>query len=233
MTSKLLSEGQRIINTLARHKQQQRDQLAIHVMQQLADRGVVGMTKELSELAINIINGSCQSQRNMGGAQFERLVEEVLVKNNISYLAQAIIDNCGIIIGTRDKRMAEPTKKDKKTTKKDKNLTQNKCSVYRRVDFIAGQINGEPVQIGESVTKYTVISCKISSRERWETEDWTLRIPPKMFIFVVGSDNYPPPTVFHEANNRRIVACKCKKNDTRMYKHGFNDLATLVQANTL
>jgi hypothetical protein len=171
----------------------------------------------------------------MGGAQFERIVEDVLNKNHISYLAQVTIDNGGIIIGTRDKRMAkptrkdkEPTRKDKEPTRKDKNTTQNKCSNYRRVDFIAGQINGEPVQIGESINKYTVISCKISSRERWETEDWTLRIPPKMFIFVVGSDNYPPPTAFHESNNRRIVACKCKKNDTRTYKHGFNDLATLV-----
>lgn len=84
-----------------------------------------------------------QSFRSTSGKEFERLIKNILDKENISYSYQVYISKTGNII------------KDKK-------------KAFRSVDFVIPKVNiGDNIKnkINEQY-KYTLISCKTTLRER-------------------------------------------------------------------
>jgi len=122
----------------------------------------------------------------------------VLDKNNIPYKKQITINKSGIIIGF--------------------NIKKGKC--YHIIDFVIG----ENIEVGKSITDYKVLSCKTTCRERWTQDDWTYTFPPKLYILLTISDDYPPTQRFIENTNRKIITCLPKKNDDRFYKLKFENI---------
>lgn len=90
----------------------------------------------------------------------------VLDKNNIPYKKQVTINKSGIIVGFNEKK--------------------GKC--YHIIDFVIG----ENIELGKSITDYKVVSCKTTCRERWTQDDWSYTFPPKLYILLTISDDYPP-----------------------------------------
>ena len=154
-----------------------------------------------SELLLSIYEKSIsihQSIKQNNGNYLEKeIIAKELDRNNIKYKQQVIIDNKGIIIDTRKKQ---------------------KC--FHIIDFVIGN----NIKFNTSITKYKVVSCKTSCRERWTQDNWTLQFNPIKYILVTISNDYPSSNRFTENLQRKIITCTSKVKDDRLYKLSFEDL---------
>lgn len=137
-----------------------------------------------------------QSNQQNSGLTLEKYIESVLDKNCIQYKSQVSIDHDGKILGFGIKK---------------------KC--FHVIDVIIGDVT-----VGSSVTDYTVLSCKKTCRERWTQDNWSRTHPPKKFILVTMSADYPSSDRFEESAKRKIITCKPKAKDDRTYKLTFDTL---------
>lgn len=138
-----------------------------------------------------------QANVQKSGSHLENTICEHLKKNEISYRTQVTIDKNGVIIGFHMKKT---------------------CS------HIIDIVIGDNIEIGKSVKDFIVVSCKTTCRERWTQDEWTLSFPPKKYILVTCSSDYPSSMRFQESSIRMICTCKPKKKDDRIYKVSFDDL---------
>ena len=149
---------------------------------------------KIYDKSVSIRQGNMQGN----GAFLENDIENFLSKNHIPYKKQVTINNKGIIIGF--------------------NYKKERC--FHVIDFVIGSDICE----GSSITKFNVLSCKTTCRERWTQDEWTYRFPPKKYILITLSDDYPSSMRFKENIRRKIISCKSKKKDDRIYKLRFEDL---------
>ena len=126
------------------------------------------------------------------------ILVDILNHYHIPYKQQVTIDQTGKIVGFNHKK--------------------NKC--YHIIDFVIG----ENIEIGKSITDYTVISCKTTCRERWTQDDWSYTFAPQMYILLTISDDYPLSSRFNESEIRKIITCIPKKKDDRIFKLNFENL---------
>jgi hypothetical protein len=147
--------------------------------------------------------------KNQGNGKFleNDILVEMLDENNIPYKKQVTINKSGIIVGMNEKK--------------------GKC--YHIIDFVIG----ESIEVGQSITEYTVISCKTTCRERWTQDDWSYTFIPKLYILLTLSDDYPPSTRFREDIKRKIITCIPKKKDDRIYKLNFENLIEELEITTV
>ena len=146
-----------------------------------------------------------------GNGQFlEQLVATQLEQMNIPHRAQVTIDSSGIICGFQVKK--------------------GRC--YHILDFVVGQ----QIEVGKSITEYTVLSCKTTCRERWTQDDWSFTFAPKRYLLLTLSSEYPPSKRFREDLHRKIITCSPKKRDDRRYplnfEHLMNELHEFTQLTT-
>ena len=166
------------------------------------------VTEQLNELVakdkILDVYNKCvsihQSKKQKNGNFLENhILVSMLEKHKVFYKKQVTINSSGNIVGFDEKR--------------------KKC--YHIVDFVLG----EHIEVGTSITAYNVISCKTTCRERWTQDDWSFTFPPKLYILLTLSDDYPSTERFRESNIRKIVTCLPKKNkDDRIFKLNFDHL---------
>ena len=149
---------------------------------------------KIYDKSVSIRQGNMQGN----GAFLENDIENFLSKNHIPFKKQVTINNKGIIIGF--------------------NYKKERC--FHVIDFVIGLDICE----GASITKFSVLSCKTTCRERWTQDEWTFRFPPKKYILITLSDDYPSSTRFKENVRRKIISCVSKKKDDRIYKLRFEDL---------
>lgn len=84
-------------------------------------------------------------------------------------------------------------------------------------------------RVGDHISNYTVLSLKTTSRERAKLDTaWTVKHPPKLFLYGTLSDDYPQPTTFEEGPTRKIITAQPKKQDNRIFKLGFEHLIESV-----
>ena len=121
----------------------------------------------------------------------------------INYKKQVTINKNGIIVGFNQKKQ--------------------KC--YHIIDFVIGK----NIEVGKSILDFIVISCKTTCRERWTQDDWSYTYTPLLYILLTISDDYPLSERFREDNQRKIITCKPKKNDDRIYKLNYEDLFELLK----
>jgi len=103
----------------------------------------------------------------------------------------------------------------------EKGIIGTKCA--HRIDFVIGDIEKE-----KNIRNLIVLSAKKTCRERWRQDDWSLSIPPKKFLLLTLSDDYPKSKRFNESETRKIITSKKSKNDDRIYKLSFNDLPSEI-----
>ena len=139
-----------------------------------------------------------QTNKNQNGQFLESLVREILMSENIPFQEQVIINQSGNIVDSSEKRKP--------------------C--YHIIDFVLGK----EIKPGRNIQEYTVLSCKTTCRERWTQDNWTLRFHPRQYILITTSNDYPNHERFQEGKCRKIITCKPKRNDDRMYKLDFQDL---------
>jgi hypothetical protein len=140
-----------------------------------------------------------QSRKSKNGASLENIVGGILREDSIPYQSQVSIDKDGII-------------------------TPRGSQTHTIIDIVIGC----PV-VGDSIRNYTVLSLKTTSRERVKQDDWAKIIPPKLFIYVTTSNDYPPPNKFNESDIRKIITCKPKARDIRKFKLGFEALIGVLR----
>jgi hypothetical protein len=88
---------------------------------------------------------------------------------------------------------------------------------------------GKPV-IGDHIGKYAALSLKTTSRERAKLDTaWTVKHPPKLFLYGTLEDDYPQPKIFEEGPTRKLICAKPKKKDLRQFKLGFENIIEEVQ----
>jgi hypothetical protein len=179
---------------------------ALEKIEETKNMNIIQKLKEIApllsdEILSELYNKSIsihQSKKQRNGKILENnIVAYMLDKYKISYKQQVTINHSGIIVGF--------------STKKE-------C--YHIVDFVIG----ENIEEGKSIIDYKVISCKTTCRERWTQDDWTLAFPPKLYILLTISDDYPQPKKFGEDAKRKIVTCNPKKRDNRLFKLNFDNL---------
>jgi hypothetical protein len=87
---------------------------------------------------------------------------------------------------------------------------------------------GYPV-IGDHISNYVVMSLKTTSRERGKLDDaWTRKTPPKLFLYATLASDYPQPERFGESDTRKLICATPRRQDTRKFKLGFEDLQSLL-----
>lgn len=101
-------------------------------------------------------------------------------------------------------------------------------AVTKKNNKVLDIIIGNPV-VGQYISNYIVISLKTSTRERHTEDDWTKVHVPKLYLYGTVSSDYPDPEKFEESDVRKLLCVHPKKNDTRKFKLGFNDLYDLVR----
>jgi hypothetical protein len=161
------------------------------------------ITPQLSDIELlNIYNKSIsihQSRlQNYGDFLENTLLVDILDANLIDYKKQVTINSDGIISGF--------------------NLKKQKC--YHIVDFVVGK----GISIGDSITKYKVISCKTTCRERWTQDDWSFNFPPVLYILLTLSPDYPNSDRFRESETRKIITSTPKQKDNRIFKLNFDHI---------
>jgi hypothetical protein len=139
-----------------------------------------------------------QSQKQKNGHFLENIIKLVLDEHNVIYKEQVVIDNFGKIVGFNKKTKL--------------------C--FHVIDFVIG----ENINIGSSVKNNKIISCKTTCRERWTQDDWTFVFPPKLYILVTISNDYPLSKRFRESSFRKIITCNPRKKDDRIFKLEFDHL---------
>lgn len=150
---------------------------------------------ELYKKSISIHQSKIQANGNF---LENDILSNVLSINNISYAQQVTIDDKGIIIG----------------------LNKKKGRCYHIIDFVIGN----DILSGKSITNYGVISCKTTCRERWTQDDWTYSFPPKFYLLLTISSDYPTMNRFRESPTRKIITCLPKQKDDRLFKLNFENL---------
>jgi hypothetical protein len=172
----------------------------LHELHQVAPLLPADVLLQLYTTSISIHQSKVQGNGNF-------LENEIVVKmldaQGIPYRQQVTINSTGRIVGFHTKK--------------------EKC--YHIIDFVVGK----DIDIGKPISEYTVISCKTTCRERWTQDDWTYTFPPKKYILLTISDDYPLTTRFREDANRKIITCLPKKKDDRKYKLNFEDLYRELQ----
>lgn len=149
-----------------------------------------------------------QSKNHASGVFLENsILEEELQKNAMPYKKQVTIDNRGIIIGIELEKVKRP-----------------KLNGTHKLDFVVGD-----VQVGKSITEYIVISCKKSCRERWKQDGWNSEFPPRLFILLTATSDYPKSKQYNESETRKIITCSPKRDDDRIYKLNYEDLINELQ----
>ena len=126
------------------------------------------------------------------------IVKEFLDRTGVDYRSQVSIDKQGIIFG----------------------FNQRKSKCYHNLDFVVGK----DIAVDRNIRDFTVLSCKTTCRERWTQDNWTYQIPPRKYILITLSDDYPSSMRFREGEYRKIVTCNPKVKDDRNYKLGFEDI---------
>lgn len=96
----------------------------------------------------------------------------------------------------------------------------NKC--HHRLDFVIGDPNEM------NIKKLIVVSCKTTCRERWTQDNWSLTFPPKLYILLTTSSDYPSRERFEENDSRIILTNKTKKRDDRFFRGDLDDLIPLL-----
>ena len=87
---------------------------------------------------------------------------------------------------------------------------------------------GNPV-VGTHISNYAVLSLKTTSRERAKLDTaWTVKHPPKLFLYGTLEDDYPQPKTFGECDTRKLICAKPRKRDLRRFKLGYEDLIATV-----
>jgi hypothetical protein len=129
------------------------------------------------------------------GLFLEKEVIKFLDYHKISYKKQVPIDQNGLII-------------------------DNKINSYHVIDFVIG----ENIDINKSITKYIVLSCKTSVKDRWALDNWSFTLQPLKYILITNSNDYPSSNKFRESKIRKIITSNPKKNDDRIYKLEYCDL---------
>lgn len=125
------------------------------------------------------------------------IVVSELIKHNIPFKQQVTINKDGIIVGFNVK---------------------NKC--YHIIDFVIGN----NIEVGKSITEYSVLSCKTTCRERWTQDNWSFTHVPLKYILLTISNDYPSSVRFRETKQRKIITCFPKLKDDRKYKLNFEDM---------
>jgi DNA (cytosine-5)-methyltransferase 1 len=146
-----------------------------------------------------------QSKNKRTGDFLENILVSVLEQNKVPYRGQVTIDKYGLISGFNEKK--------------------NKC--YHIIDFVIGN----DIKVGKPITDYKVISCKTTCRERWTQDNWSYAFPPKLYILLTISNDYPSSERFREDINRKIITCIPKKKDDRLFKLNFENLIGEVKEN--
>lgn len=163
-------------------------------------KSIVGSLTE--EEAIELFNKSIslhQSSVQGNGSFLENeIIAMYLEQSKIEYKQQVTINNKGIIVGFNEKK--------------------KRC--YHIIDFVVG----DDIQKDKSITEFCVISCKTTCRERWTQDDWTFSFPPRKYILLTISNDYPKSERFREKKERKIITCYPKRKDDRKYKLNFEDL---------
>ncbi len=183
------------------------------VLQRITNRSIERGTNALSELRMlapqlsdDLLKEVYQKsislhQRNAQGNGYfleNNIIKDFLDSEDLKYKTQVTIDKEGIIVGFNHKK--------------------NRC--YHNLDFVVG----EDISVDRSIRDFKVLSCKTTCRERWTQDDWSHQIPPSKYILITTSNDYPSSKRFRESENRKIITCKPKKRDDRIYKLGFEDL---------
>lgn len=167
-----------------------------HTVEELTKIAPTVSNHILKELAKKTISLH-QSKRALNGKFLEdKVVEKIL--EHIPHKIQVTIDADGIIVGFNQRR--------------------KKC--FHIVDFVIG----DSIEVGKSIMEFVVLSCKTTCRERWTQDDWSFTFPPRLYLLITISNDYPSSVRFREGNARKIITCKPKSTDDRMYKLGFNHL---------
>jgi len=187
------------------------------ILQLVSQRNMIRNTKILDELRVispcitdevllQIYKKSIsihQKNAQGNGAFLENdIIKDILDKAGVSYRSQVSIDKEGVIFG----------------------FNQKKSKCYHIVDFVIG----DSISVDRNIHDFTVLSCKTTCRERWTQDDWSLQMPPKKYILITLSNDYPPSKRFREAEDRKIVTCIPKARDDRIYKLGFEDLLSEI-----
>lgn len=133
--------------------------------------------------------------QSKGGKFFEKIVEDALREAGVAFKAQVHIDKNGMILEKKRRGCTSP-------------------------DIVFGN----PV-VGTHISNYVVMSLKTTSRERFKQDTaWTQSHPPKLFLYGTLEDEYPVPETFGESPTRKLVCAVPRKDDTRQYKLGFEDV---------
>lgn len=177
-------------------------------LEEHAQLRTVRILTELKEIApqadddvlMQLYTKSVSIHQTKGGDVLEQVISDMLDSYGVLYRKQVTIDNTGIIIGFQQKK---------------------RC--YHIIDFVVGD-----VQVGKSITCYKVLSCKTTCRERWTQDDWSLTLYPLLYVLVTTSDDYPSSMRFREDESRKIVTCRPKVKDDRVFKLNFDDILKLI-----
>jgi hypothetical protein len=138
-----------------------------------------------------------QSRKSKSGKGFETLIEDQLSRADIPFISQVAINKCGIILGT------------------GRNKDEDHAHT---LDILIGASAIDEIK-GEHIRKYIVLSCKKSSRERWNQDAWTLEHKPRLYLYCTIFKDYPPSKKFQESESRKIATSTPKKmRDDRKYK---------------
>jgi hypothetical protein len=135
------------------------------------------------------------------GTTLEHIVESGLKKRGMLFGTQVQLNKDGIIVGVGKKRG---------------------CT---KPDFVFPT----PV-VGTYIGDYIVMSLKTSSRERAKLDGYFRTHVPKLFLYASLSDDYPHPEDFDEGPTRKLICATPRKNDTRQFKLGFEDIEATVLA---
>ena len=152
------------------------------------------------DLLLKIYNKSIsirQSNVQKNGSDLEEVTEKFLELNNIPFKRQVVIDKDGIIVERK----------------------KEKC------DHILDIVVGENINYGSNISNFKVLSCKTTCRERWTQDSgWSMNNPPRKYILVTLTSDYPPSSRFVESDQRKILTCVPKSKDDRKYKLSFDNL---------
>lgn len=144
-----------------------------------------------------------QSLMQTNGACLETEITNFLNESLITHRSQVTIDKDGYIVGFKTRK-------------------NQRC--HHIVDFVVG----EDIGIGKTIDNFTVLSCKTTCRERWTQDNWSLETPPKKYLLLTTSTDYPLSTRFKENNKRKIITCSPKNKDDRIYKLDYDSLLSEI-----
>jgi hypothetical protein len=142
-----------------------------------------------------------QSNKSTNGRLLENILSEIFNKYDIPFQTQVPINISTGVIQEKNKKFGNTN-----------------------LDFVIGK----NIVSGKNISNYIFISTKISCRERYTQDQWTLQIQPKLYLLVTLSNDYPI-TKFIENEKRKIITSNPKVKDKRKYKLIFEDLIKTIK----